>query len=330
LSDIAEVLIRALAPLVEEEFGRRHGRVPGGGMAVVGFGRLGGREMTAGSDLDLIFVYDFPPEVEASDGAKPLAVGHYYTRLGQRFIAALTALTAEGRLYDVDMRLRPSGKAGPIATSLHAFELYQRESAWTWEHMALTRARVISGPKPLAAAIPGVIRRVLTRPRDPDQLLGDVAEMRERVEREHGTSNPWNVKHARGGLLDLEFISQYLQLRHAADRPEVLDANTSAAFRRLKQTGGLDAAAADELIAATALMQNVQGLSRLSSEAPIDEESVPAGLRQALARAGGAADFDALKHELLAAQMRTLDHYRRLIEAPARARLAARAQEKQP
>ena len=330
LSDIAEVLIRALQPLVEEEFGRRHGAVPGAGMAVVGLGKLGGREMTAGSDLDLIFVYDFPPGVEASDGAKPLAVGHYFARLSQRFIAALTALTAEGRLYDVDMRLRPSGKAGPIATSLHAFELYQRESAWTWEHMALTRARVIGGPKRLAAAIPAMIRRVLTRPRDPGQLVADVAEMRERVEREHGTSEPWNVKYARGGLLDLEFISQYLQLRHAADRPEALDTNTSAAFRRLEQIGALSAEVAEELIAATLLMRNVQGLSQLSSEGPIDEERTPEGLREALARAGGAADFGALKRDLVAAQARTLDHYRRLIEAPARARLVTQAQDNRP
>ncbi|MCZ6524045.1 MAG: glutamine-synthetase adenylyltransferase, partial [Alphaproteobacteria bacterium] len=161
-------------------------------------------------------------------------------------------------------------------------------------------------------------------------LVADVAEMRERVEREHGTSEPWNVKYARGGLLDLEFISQYLQLRHAADRPEALDTNTSAAFRRLEQIGALSAEVAEELIAATLLMRNLQGLSQLSSEGPIDEERTPEGLREALARAGGAADFGALKRDLVAAQARTLDHYRRLIEAPARARLVTQAQDNRP
>ena len=319
LTNIAEVLIRSLKPWVEDEFARRHGRVKGGAFAVVGLGKLGGREMAPGSDLDLIFIYDCRPEIERSDGAKPLPTGQYYARLSQRFIAALTALTGEGRLYEVDMRLRPSGTAGPIAASLQAFESYHLESAWTWEHMALTRARVISGPPALAAAIRRVVKETLTRPRDAGKLVADVADMRLRVAREHSATEPWDVKYVRGGLMDLEFICQYLQLRHAPARPQVLDCNTGAAFRRLAKARALPGKAAEELIACTGLMQNLQGLLRLCCEGPFAEDTAPEGLRRALARAGGTGDFSALTKQLRKAQARGYRHFQRLVETPARA-----------
>ena len=145
----AETLIETLAGRVEAELERQHGRVPGGQAAVVAMGKLGGREMTATSDLDLITVYDFAGEGAQSEGAKSLSGSQYYMRFTQRLIAALSAQTAEGSLYQVDMRLRPSGNQGPVATSLASFVDYQRNSAWTWEHLALTRARVVSGPPEL-------------------------------------------------------------------------------------------------------------------------------------------------------------------------------------
>ncbi|MDH3792497.1 MAG: bifunctional [glutamine synthetase] adenylyltransferase/[glutamine synthetase]-adenylyl-L-tyrosine phosphorylase, partial [Rhodospirillales bacterium] len=145
LSDIADSVIVTLAGPVLEEVATAHGRVPGAGLAVLALGKLGGREMTVSSDLDLIFIYEAEPSAETSNGAKPLPVSQYYGRLAQRFINALSALTAEGRLYEIDMRLRPSGKAGPIGVSLNAFRRYQESEAWTWEHMALTRARVVAG-----------------------------------------------------------------------------------------------------------------------------------------------------------------------------------------
>ena len=134
LADIAETALAALVPAVEAEFARRHGRAPGGAFAVVGMGRLGSREMTLASDLDLILIYDAPPDATLSDGAQPLSISAYYARLSQRLIGAVTAATAEGPLYPVDMRLRPSGSSGPIASSLESFRHYQRELAWTWEH----------------------------------------------------------------------------------------------------------------------------------------------------------------------------------------------------
>ena len=144
-ADIAEVALAALVPAVEHDFARRHGRVPGGAFAVIGMGRLGSREMTLASDLDLILIYDAPADSVGSDGAQPLASSAYYARLSQRLIGAITAPTAEGPLYAVDMRLRPSGSSGPIASSLESFDRYQRDAAWTWEHMALTRARTGRG-----------------------------------------------------------------------------------------------------------------------------------------------------------------------------------------
>src|SRR5690606_11623076 len=128
-----------------------------------------------------------------------------YARLSQRFINAVTAQTGEGRLYEVDMRLRPSGNSGPIATSLNAFRRYQQNEAWTWEHLALTRARVVAGAPAFAARIEGVLREILTRPRDPDQLAAEVADMRARIAEQHREDRAWDIKHRRGGLMDVEF-----------------------------------------------------------------------------------------------------------------------------
>ena len=142
---LAECMIAAMQAEVEREMVRAHGRVPGGAAAVIAMGKLGGREMTAASDLDLILIYDFDQKATLSSGVKPLAPIQYYTRLTQRLISAFTAPTAEGILYPVDMRLRPSGQKGPVATQLSSFIHYQESEAWTWEHMALTRARVDLG-----------------------------------------------------------------------------------------------------------------------------------------------------------------------------------------
>ncbi len=156
LANVAEAVIAGLLEAAEDELAATAGRVPGGAFVIVAMGKLGGREMTANSDLDLIFVYDAPAEVESSDGPRPLAVSAYYARLAQRFIAALTAQTAEGGLYEVDMRLRPTGNKGPVAVSLESFSRYHAEQAWTWERLALTRARVIAGAPELGDKVAAV------------------------------------------------------------------------------------------------------------------------------------------------------------------------------
>ena len=314
LADIAEVLLGALVPRVEAEFAGVHGRVAGAGLAVIAMGRLGGREMTSTSDVDLIFVYDHPDDVEASDGRKPLPPSQYFARLSQRIINAITAPTAEGRLYEVDMRLRPSGRAGPLAVRLDGFERYQAESAWTWEHMALTRARVVLGPEALVEAVERTIRATLCRPRDPAALAADVADMRRRLEKERATDDPWAIKYVRGGLVDVEFICQFLQLRFAADHPDVLDPNTARAFQRLGAAAVLAPDAAAELARAVRFLTNLRGLLGLCTEGDFDAQTAPEGLRAALVRAGGAPDFAALGRRLQETEAGVYRQYRRLIE----------------
>jgi len=314
LSAVAETVINGLLTRVEAEFAARHGTVPGGELAVVALGKLGSREMTPESDLDLIFVYQAADDA-LSDGAKPLQASQYYARLSQRLINALTVQTAEGGLYEVDMRLRPSGKAGPIASSLGAFIRYHEESAWTWEHLALTRARVIGGEKKLTAKVEAVINEALTRERDADKLLSDVAEMRMRMDAEHHTDVVWAVKHLRGGLVDVEIITQYLQLRHASEHPEILSANTWMALNRIRDAGLLGSEESTQLIEALDLWQGIQGILRVTLEGTPKEESALAApaLRQVLVRACSEVDFDALKAKIETAARTVRGIYARLI-----------------
>lgn len=321
LADIADTALSALLPAVENDFARRHGWITGNGMAVVALGKTGGREMTMKSDLDLLFIYDAPDDA-VSDGARPIAPSHYYTRLSLAFLNAVTALTEEGSLYEVDMRLRPSGQSGPIASSLASFEKYHREASWTWEHMALTRARVICGPSELPARIERAIRDVLVRPRDAAKLAADVADMRVRIERERRDQGEWDIKYLRGGLVDIEFIVQYLLLRHAAEHPDVLAANTSRALDNLKAAGVLRGEAAGALSDALTLWSQVHSLLRLTVEGRLDERKAPPGLKNLLAVATGARDFDDLKAHMRQAAERARTCFHEIIEEPA-ARAAA-------
>jgi len=316
-ADVAEAAIAGLLPHVAAQFARQHGTIPEGAIAVLGLGKLGGREMTVTSDLDLIIIYDAPPAIEASDGQRPLPVSTYYARLSQRLINALTAMTPGGNLYDVDMRLRPSGTAGPLASSFAAFGRYHGDLAWTWEQMALTRARVVAGPKDFARRIMTVVHEVLRRPRDAEKLVLEVADMRRRIAAQHRDPAPWDVKHRRGGQIDIEFIAQYLQLREAARRPEVLHQNTSAALAALTRESVLDGQAADELLAALRLWRNLQGLIKLTVEEPLEEASASTAIKALLARGAGAVDFEHLKTDMEAAAIRAMHHYEALIEAPA-------------
>ncbi len=322
LSNIADTALGRLLPRVENEFAIKHGRFAGAGMAIVAMGKLGGRETTPASDLDLIFVYTTPAGAETSDGPRPLSPTQYFARLSQRLINAVAAHTNEGRLYEVDMRLRPSGNAGPLASSIAAFVQYHEEAAWTWEHMALTRARVIAGPPDLCQQIEAVIAEVLTRRRDGDKLLADVAAMRARMDSEHHTDFIWEVKHLRGGLVDVEFIAQYLQLRHAHANPEIIAANSRTALRRLRQAGLLDAAVTGELIEALDLWQGIQAMLHLTIEGRFHRDGVadiPEGLRDALARIGGTADLATLENKMRTVAATVRGHFADLVEIPAKA-----------
>ena len=315
---LAEAVVRGMLAPVEEDFARRHGRIPGGGLALVAMGSFGGSETTFTSDLDLIFIYRTPGADMSSDGERPLPASQYFARLGQRIINALTALTGEGRLYEVDMQLRPSGRAGPLAVSIEGFETYQRHQAWLWEHMALTRARPVAGPLDLMADIDSLIHSVLAMPHDSDKVLFTVADMRRRMAAEFGTENPWSVKHVRGGLLDLEFIAQYLQLRHGVGDPGLFSPRTITAFENILGAGLIPSALVDELKQAWVLMDSIRGFSRQTLGGDFDpaQHASPA-LLGALTRSTGYADFGALEAAVLAGETRVRRIFDEMIAEPA-------------
>ncbi|PKU25212.1 bifunctional [glutamate--ammonia ligase]-adenylyl-L-tyrosine phosphorylase/[glutamate--ammonia-ligase] adenylyltransferase [Telmatospirillum siberiense] len=316
LSDLADAALATIQPRVEAEFALQYGRVPGRGMAIVAMGKMGSREMTATSDLDLILVYDMEDDLDQSDGVKQLTPSAYYARLTQRIINALTAKTGEGALYEVDMRLRPSGNAGPIATSLSAFAQYHANMAWTWEHLALTRARVITGNDSLRGAIEEVIRQTLESRRDPVKLLVDVADMRLRIAREHKADSPWEVKHLRGGLVDIEFIAQYLQLRWGADHPSLIRTNTDDVLAEALRLNLLPRDQGELLRDALRLWSAIQQVLRQSIEGRFDEEKAPGRLKEVLVRATGSTHFEGLRVLMDERARQVMGLYEQLIDTP--------------
>ncbi|MEM9329984.1 MAG: bifunctional [glutamine synthetase] adenylyltransferase/[glutamine synthetase]-adenylyl-L-tyrosine phosphorylase [Pseudomonadota bacterium] len=214
ISNLAEAMIAVMLEVVQEEFAVQHGYVGGARVCVLAMGRLGSRELTVESDLDLIFLYDFDPEVFESDGKRPLDPTSYFIRLIQRFIAAMSSPTAEGKIFELDFRLRPSGNAGPLATHIDAFVKYQREDAWIWEAQALTRARAVAGCNELASRIMKEVPDLLAQSAKKPELGKEIFKMRMLVEQEKGTDNVWDVKTGFGGLLDIEFIAQWLVLKN--------------------------------------------------------------------------------------------------------------------
>jgi glutamate-ammonia-ligase adenylyltransferase len=313
LADIAECVIAGLLPQVEHEMAAAHGRTPGAGFCVVAMGKLGGREMTASSDLDLVFVYDVPAGVEGSDGARPLSPTLYFARLAQRLIAALTTATAAGTLYDVDMRLRPTGNKGPVAVSLESFAAYHASESWTWEHMALTRARLVAGPASLGARVEAEIRRRLTQPRQAAAIIADARDMRARMAETFAGRNAWDLKFAPGGLVDIEFIAQTLQLVHAPAQPAILNSNTVAALYNLKAAGFLTEEDADALVASARLQHALTQVLRIAlDETPKIEDATP-GLKALLTRAAEWSSFDQVEARLAAVQQQTRAIFNRLL-----------------
>ena len=242
LADIAETVIAEGLALATRDLIARHGR-PGGrapAFAVIGYGKLGGRELGYGSDLDMIFLYEAEAEA-TTDGPRPLPAEQFYARLGQRLIHVLTTRTHSGQLYEVDMRLRPSGRSGPLVTSVAAFRDYQAKHAWTWEHQALVRARAVAGDAGVGAAFEAARREILCRPRNLKRLRADVREMRAKVAAAHAVKPPgFDLKHGRGGIVDIEFMVQYGVLRWAHAYP--------ALTRRTDNIGILKTLAAEGLL----------------------------------------------------------------------------------
>lgn len=286
LARVAEAALAVLADATIAEFERAHGRIAGGQLVTLGLGRMGGGALTHASDLDLVFLFTGDHASE-SDGRRPLGATLYFNRLAQRITAALSVPTAEGALYEVDTRLRPSGDQGPLAVSLGSFERYQREQAWTWEHMALARARVVYGPGEGRAALERIVRDVLTLKRDPDKLRGEVLEMRARMAEHKPAKSALDVKLARGGLVDVEFIAHYLQLRDGAG----LAPSIPAALAGLEEAGLVPSS----LRAAHGVLGRFLIAARLLAP---DAETPPPAARDVLARACGCPGWDALLEAL--------------------------------
>ena len=292
LCRIAETCIEYLVPVVRQGVEAEFGRIAGGEIAVIAFGRLGSQEMTISSDLDLIFVYDHDPAAYESDGPRQIAPTMYFARLFRRFINALTAQTPEGRLYEVDMRLRPSGKSGPIAVSLAAFESYQMEKAWTWEYQALTRARVVFASGGLGPRLANIIRGALRSNRKRESLGEDVVSMRHRMRREFGKVGPWSIKHMRGGLIDVEFVAQYLQLLHAPETGDILQRDALSVFRKAREHALLERTVADDLAEATVLWRNLHGMLLLADGKAGNSREVEDSLKFLVGRTGHDAVFE--------------------------------------
>jgi glutamate-ammonia-ligase adenylyltransferase len=316
-AELADVLIRALHVRAEAQFSATHGHVRGGETAILALGRLGAREMTASSDLDLIVVYDFDEEHPESDGKRPLYGAQYFARLTQRLINALTVQTNYGVLYQVDMRLRPSGRSGPLATHVDGFIGYQEREAWTWEHMALTRARVVSGSPGFAARIEAAIRDVLRRKRDPRKIAADIVEMRAAIAKEKGDADPWDLKYAAGGLVDIEFVAQYLELIHAASAPKILDTSTARTLQKAARAGVLKPQDAAVLCPAALLFHELTQILRLCLPGPFDPQAASAGVLALLARAADLPDFAALQAHVVETQLKVRECLVRILgQAP--------------
>jgi glutamate-ammonia-ligase adenylyltransferase len=255
LSDAAEVVIDRVIALAERDVASRHGRLPGSGIAVIGYGSLGGAELGFASDLDLVFVYDGRFAQAESDGERPLEGSRYCARIAQRVVHWLTTQTHAGKLYDVDVRLRPDGAKGLLVVGIDAFEEYQRDRAWIWETQALVRARPICGDAELVRRFRATRDTVLAQPRDVDDVRVQIAAMRERwrSERDRSTAELLDLKQGAGALLDIEFILQTLVLLESHAKPQLLASGSSADLIGIaKRCGALDSTAADRLSAAHA------------------------------------------------------------------------------
>ena len=279
---VAEAAVEVLARAAIGEFERQHGRVPGSELLILGLGRLGGGELTHASDLDLVYLFSGTHEGQ-SDGPKPLRATDYFNRLAPRVSAALSVPTAAGPLYEVDLRLRPSGRDGLLAVSVPSFADYQASHAWTFEHMALTRARPVFGSNEARAALDEVVNAILQRPRDAQEVAADAAAMRREIARHKRPKGEFDIKLGEGGLIDLEFLVQSLQLIHRTG----LDPCMENAIAALAKAGLVPAELVDSYRLLTRMLVTLRLVSPQSAEPPPPS-------RPLVAHACGLQDWDAL------------------------------------
>lgn len=255
LSHLAESLVQAVLSLSQLEMEARHGRLPGPGLAVIAYGSLGASALGFDSDLDLIFL--FQPQTEHSDGSRPLSAERYHTGVARRMLSLISATTPSGRLYSIDARLRPNGRAGLLVSSVEAFNRYQLEEAWVWELQALTRARPFVGDSETANDFKRIRQKVLTKPRDRTLIKSEVLGMRQRIRKEHGNTN--SIKHGHGGILDIEFVVQLGLLLNADTSPQIIrSTQVSDQLKALHDCGWIDADAFKKLDSAYAQLSHAR------------------------------------------------------------------------
>ncbi|WP_417257525.1 glutamine-synthetase adenylyltransferase [Celeribacter sp.] len=284
---LARASVAALYPFVVAEFARKHGEAPGRGAMVLGMGSLGAGRLTAASDLDMIVIYD-ADGVDASEGRRPLQSRTYYARFTQALITAITAQTAEGRLYEVDMRLRPSGKQGPVATSLEAFKTYQDTQAWVWEHLAMTRATPVAGDAGLMADVEAFRRGLLAAPKDEAKIRGETQDMRRRLA-EAKPGSTWDPKNGRGRMMDIELVAEAAALLSGAP-----DQNIYAQLKAGAAYGWLTEDEASALCEAYRMTWRLQSAARLLTGETLDMEAVGEGGRAFLCRSNGVETVEEL------------------------------------
>jgi glutamate-ammonia-ligase adenylyltransferase len=293
-ADLAEAVLEVLWPLVVDQFARRHGPPPGQGAVILGMGSLGAGRLTATSDLDMLVIYR-AEGVEMSEGPKSLPTRQYYARLTQAMITAMTAPMSQGKLYEVDMRLRPSGNQGPVATALASFDRYQREEAWVWEHLALTRARPVAGPAALRQEVADLCADLLAQPRDPARVRRETAEMRRRIAAAKAPSGPWDAKIGPGRLQDIELFAQGGALLEGRPAREI-----AAGLEAAHRAGLIGAGDLATLKAAYHACWALQCAARLLSAQPLEGAGLGRAGGHFLARTLGCESLEAAEAAILA------------------------------
>ena len=302
-----------MVPRVLADFSTRHGRVPGGALAVVAMGKAGGREMMAGSDLDLMFIYDHPPEVTESKGARSMPASQWFVRAVQGCIGALTAPGAEGQMYEPTCACARPATRARSPCRWRGFKKYHQWDAWTWERMALTRARVVAGPSAMRRKVRHAIDDAIRRNQEPEKICENAATMRTRMARDLRPHGVWDVKLRPGGLIDVEFIAQVLQLARVQDQPGFITSQTThVALKRLTAAGVLDRQQADRLIRAERLWRTIQGMLRMTV-GRVEAEALPAASAALLLRAAAEAGVTAADTRDLLRQADEIAHHVRAI-----------------
>ena len=316
LAEIAENAIVNCHKVVLQEFKKNHRDQENSDFAIVAMGNLGSKEMTVNSDVDLIFLYEDQINHSGNETSKNLSeVQTYYLKLVPRLLTSISVQTKEGKLYDVDTRLRPSGESGPVASSINAFKKYQHESAWVWEHMALTRARVILGSDRISQKFHDIKNEVINKGRKKDEVIKEFQRIRKKILDEKKAKNIWDIKLSEGGSRDIEFLVQYLKLLHANQMQGILDLNTAQSILKFGEFGILNKLDTTKLHDAAVLMQNLRGQLALSIEGDFEEKTAAPGLLSRLVKIGEVDNIKELKSKLKSAVSNVQKYYNNLDNA---------------